>query len=409
MKLSVAFLPLLLGCAPNLILPPFEDAAQIASDSTDAGHPDAAPDTGSTEVAVADAPADAAQADAQATAPEATAPDVLPPEDVVDAPDVESDTGAGDTGTDVADVVLPDAGPRDTGTDVQDVSDVTDVTDVVDAADVVDVPVVPLDLGPPPCLPGQDRCGGSVCINLSTDIANCGGCGNVCPARPHAPATCSGGSCALVCDPGTLNCDGNLTNGCETIPSMDVVNCGGCGMTCQSFPHTAPSLCVGGVCSFGCGAGYANCDGLVSNGCEVSTATDPMNCGACGRTCGAGQTCAGGVCLCPSGQPPCGGACPNLATDNDNCGACGVACVPGQGCCNGVCQNLLSDRFNCGTCGTRCPSPTTCNSGACGCTGGRIVCGTACVDASSDRNNCGWCGHMCYGIAPRCVASHCTA
>jgi hypothetical protein len=404
MKLSAAFLMLLTGCGPALILPPFDqDGAPTSVDAAEVAHPDAAPDTAFSEVEVADASVDV------------SVPEVAVPVDAgsPDAPDVvEVDTGSGDAGADVVEAALPDAGPRDTGADVVDAPDVTDspdASDVQDVTDVVDVPVIPMDIGPPPCLPGQDRCGGSVCLNLSADTANCGGCGNACPARPHAPATCSGGSCALVCDPGTLNCDGNLTNGCETLPSVDANNCGGCGTVCQSFPHTAPSLCVGGVCSFGCGAGYANCDGLVANGCEISTATDPSNCGACGRACGAGQTCAGGTCLCPSGQAPCGGACPNLATDVDNCGACGRACAPGQGCCSGACQNLLADRFNCGTCGTRCPSPTTCNSGSCGCTGGRIVCGSACVDASSDRNNCGWCGRVCPGTAARCVSSHCTA
>ena len=381
MKLSAIFLPMLLGCAPDFIVPTLNRDGSPAMGDTAEDTADAAISDGAHEVAVPDVSEDAPIS-----------------EDVVVLPDtpdvVRADVGAD---VDVVETSTPDADVRDTGGDVQDVADVQDVRDVADVRDVQDAsdaedvredvreetPVVPLDLGPPPCLPGLDRCGGSVCINLSTDIANCGGCGNACPARPHAPATCMGGSCALVCDPGTLNCDGNLTNGCETTPSTDVSNCGACGMACQSFPHTAPSLCVGGVCSFGCGAGYANCDGLAVNGCEVSTATDPMNCGACGRACGAGQTCAAGTCVCPSGQALCGG----------------------------VCSNLASDRFNCGTCGTRCPSPTTCNSGVCGCTGGRVFCprDAICADLSSDPNNCGWCRNICPGAARRCVNSHCTA
>lgn len=268
---------MLTGCAPDLILPPYN--ADASADTSEVSAADAVGDAAPAEVSVPDAAADVQEVDV----PDTSVPDdrdVSPDVQVADVQDASQvDTGSVDVGVDVP---LPDAGPQDTGTDagvdVVDVQDVVDVSDVQDAPDVVDVPVIPMDLGPPPCLPGQDRCGGMVCLNLSADTANCGGCGNVCPARPHAPATCSGGSCALVCDPGTLNCDGNLTNGCETLPSVDANNCGGCGTACQSFPHTTPSLCVGGVCSFGCGAGYANCDGLVTNGCEISTATAPTWC-----------------------------------------------------------------------------------------------------------------------------------
>lgn len=353
------------------------------------------------------------------------APDIMTPDvsvgtdvapDMASPGDAQVDVGGPDTGvpTDVVnDLVVTDV--RDARAlldtpDVRDAPDVTnspDVPDVPDTPDVVDVPAIPMDLGPPPCLPGQDRCGGVECLNLSTNTANCGGCGNACPARPHAPATCSGGSCTLACDTGYLNCDGNLTNGCETTPSTDALNCGACGTVCPTLPNTTPSMCVGGTCSFGCGSGFANCNGTVTDGCEVSTATDPMNCGGCGRACGAGQTCAGGNCICPSGRAPCGGVCPNLTIDVNNCGACGMVCGPDQMCCSGVCQNLQTDRFNCGTCGTRCPSPTTCNSGSCGCTGGRIFCGTACVNASSDSNNCGWCEHICPGTSRRCVNYNC--
>lgn len=397
MKFPIVFLPLFLGCAPHLEFPPLptpdvtdahvavEVAVEVAVQETATDTP--VPDVGSD------------------TLPEAALEDVQ--EAGVDAQDV---VAMADAGTDIPDVAdTPDV--VDVGADTPDAresgADAADATET--EAEVADVPVVPVDLGPPPCPSGEDRCGGMVCRSLLTDPSNCGGCGNVCPARPNAPATCSGGSCTLVCNPGTLNCDGSLTNGCETVPSGDILNCGACGVACTARPHTAPSLCVGGTCSFACGSGYANCDGNLINGCEVATDWDPMHCGGCGRACGTGLTCVGGSCVCPSGQAPCGGRCPDLATDEENCGACGMACAAGQGCCAGVCRSLQSDRFNCGACGTRCASPTTCNAGVCGCTGSLDLCGSACVDTGSDPRNCGWCGHLCYGIAPRCVSSHCTA
>lgn len=410
MKLSTIIPPIVLvtgiGCAPDLVfLAPNGDATHGTADAvtleaaTDTPVPDVPADAqGEASVSV-----DAADVPVDVGADVADAPDVTDVVDVTDAvevslPDV-SEVGSGRDVTDVADV-------RDVAS-VSDVIDVTDTPDATDATDAADVPAIPVDLGPPPCLPGQDRCGGAVCRNLSTDPANCGACGNVCPTRPHALATCSGGSCVLVCEIGHLNCDGNLTNGCETSPATDVNNCGGCGMVCPSLPNTAPSMCMGGVCSFGCGAGYANCDGNLTNGCEVSTSTDPMNCGGCGRACGAGQTCRAGVCMCPTGWPACGGACPNQFTDVNNCGTCGVVCGTGNGCCNGYCRDFQNDSRNCGGCRVVCPGTSTCSAGRCVCPSGQTLCGTACVDRSSDSNNCGWCGHVCGATVRRCVNYQC--
>ena len=406
MKLSACLLPLLLGCAPDLfILSPGSSDVSIPSDAAvDGGAPDTAllPEVG------VDVPAD--------TVDGGHSEDSSLPPDVQVFPDVTLPLGDvaqdAQTPTDTPDVFdTPEVQDTPDVFDSVDAADTPDAVDVRDASDTPDVSVAPMDLGPPPCLPGQDRCGGVMCLNLGTDINNCGGCGNACPSRPNAPAACNGGSCSLVCAPGHLNCDGNLTNGCETTPATDAQNCGGCGRTCQSLPNTLPSLCVAGSCSFGCGTGYANCDGLVANGCEVSTSTDPMNCGACGRACGAGQTCDNGACFCTfTGRPACDGSCPNYLSDRNNCGACGNVCGTGQGCCDGVCSDPMADRFNCGRCGTRCPGGSTCVSGACACPGGsrQIICGNACVTPATDPRNCGWCGRVCSGSASRCVQGQCT-
>ena len=45
-----------------------------------------------------------------------------------------------------------------------------------------------------------------------------------------------------------------------------------------------------------CGAGSANCDRDVANGCEVNTNTSASNCGMCGRVCPLDNTCNAGAC-----------------------------------------------------------------------------------------------------------------
>jgi beta-glucanase (GH16 family) len=46
-----------------------------------------------------------------------------------------------------------------------------------------------------------------------------------------------------------------------------------------------------------CAAGYMNCDGAASNGCETALFNDASNCGACGAACPSGQDCNAGACV----------------------------------------------------------------------------------------------------------------
>jgi hypothetical protein len=79
-----------------------------------------------------------------------------------------------------------------------------------------------------------------------------------------------------------------------------VLNCGGCGIVCSPPANASTATCKAGVCGLGiCESGYADCDHLPGNGCEVYTNGDPLNCGGCGT-------------ICPSSAPACnpaGGGC----------------------------------------------------------------------------------------------------
>ncbi len=56
------------------------------------------------------------------------------------------------------------------------------------------------------------------------------------------------------------------------------------GSSCRL--DNAAGICTGGVCgSPSCSAGFGNCDGKASNGCEDTLSSDANNCGACGNAC----------------------------------------------------------------------------------------------------------------------------
>src|SRR5574337_175096 len=138
------------------------------------------------------------------------------------------------------------------------------------------------------CNAGWGNCDGLLSngceTNLNTDLANCGACGSVC-AGTNGTATCTSVPCGIACNAGWRNCDGLVSNGCETDLTTSPTNCGACGTVCNSTNGTA--TCAASVCGITCNAGFANCDGLLSNGCEVNTTNDSTNCGTCGTVCSA--------------------------------------------------------------------------------------------------------------------------
>jgi hypothetical protein len=167
-----------------------------------------------------------------------------------------------------------------------------------------------------------------------SDPNNCGTCGHVC-VTPHGTPGCVNGSCTVAaCEAGWDDCNGAASDGCEKNLQTDADNCGACGQACSNI-NMLTRTCGGGQCNGTCATGFEDCNGnKLLDGCEAQLATDANNCSQCGMVCSnnhmQSRTCNGGVC---------NGACvPNFADCDNNKQS------------NGCEGDLLNDPQNCGGC-----------------------------------------------------------
>jgi hypothetical protein len=260
----------------------------------------------------------------------------------------------------------------------------------------------PQSMGPICCMSG--------CSDVLTDPQNCSACGMVCPTPPHAAGTCNNGMCGIKgCQMGYADCNKMSADGCEVSTDTDPANCGNCKMACPVPMNAMTASCTMGVCGVGtCKSGFGDCDGKLSNGCEVMTTSDPNNCGMCGMTCSI---------------PNASAKCMNSACAINMCNAgfkdCNMMAADG---CE---QDVTSDPNNCGNCGMKCGAVAngsggcvmakctvgSCNMGFADCD---MMAGNGCeVNLMTDANHCGTCmtncmmsmtGHLCINGACGCNA-----
>src|SRR5262249_6336192 len=139
-------------------------------------------------------------------------------------------------------------------------------------------------------------------VATDTDVANCGACGKMCGPVKNGTPGCAGGMCVPRCNPGFMHCSMNPDDGCEVASAVDAKNCGMCGNVCPVMGAHGQVACVNGACAISqCDFGYADCNKMAGDGCEVAVASDNANCGTCGNACGAvpnaTASCTAGKCV----------------------------------------------------------------------------------------------------------------
>ncbi len=145
------------------------------------------------------------------------------------------------------------------------------------------------------CTGGLQKCG-DACSDVQHDPQNCGACGKACMPPANSVPTCTGGTCASLCQMGFQDCNAKPEDGCETNLASDPAHCGGCATHCPKPTNGKPG-CAASKCGLGgCDMGFDDCDKDASNGCETDLSSDSKNCTMCGMACPDGKVCVASKC-----------------------------------------------------------------------------------------------------------------
>ena len=247
---------------------------------------------------------------------------------------------------------------------------------------------------------GGKACCSGACFDTTNSLANCGACGKAC-SGDNATWTCAGSKCGVAsCNRGFADCNAMASDGCEVNLATDSQNCGVCKMACAAM--NASAVCLNAACTIGmCNAGTADCNMAFDDGCEVDLTKDVNNCGGCAKPCklaNATPACNGGACAIQ--------ACTKPFVD------CNVK--PDDGCE----VNINEDVGNCGGCTKKCAAiangTVACAAGACAvgsCAAGFADCdaleANGCeINTTNDVKHCGGCKTGCP-LGPNVAAVAC--
>jgi hypothetical protein len=192
------------------------------------------------------------------------------------------------------------------------------------------------------------------------------------------------------------DCNGKVDEGWDF--ASDPTNCGFCGRTCEGGAHQT-ERCMDGACVFECAAGWADCNDDPSDGCEANLGL-PEHCGSCSNRCGEEEP----LCNTTGDEPRCATECSG----------------PGMEICGNSCVDTSSSPNHCGDCNSPCTTSLrnaigVCEGGSCTieCDSGWGDCNDDLDSGSSDgcetplttTRNCGECGNHCD---PQHASSQCS-
>ena len=176
----------------------------------------------------------------------------------------------------------------------------------------------------------------------------------------------------------------NLANAifCNTTMPNGFVDDSGCGSGTECCP-----TCVAEneVCEVGSPRGCCGAAACTEGTCQTCIRE---TCETLGLGCGSWSDGCGGTvdCGCGAGQTCCGIECVNLSTDTDNCGECGTSCGANESCL-GTCVAPSALFCSCSN-GT---ATAVCAAGACTASNHAARCFTACAGSAVASSSCGVC------------------
>ena len=296
---------------------------------------------------------------------------------------------------------------------------------------------------------------------IGSNVNHCSACNSACPAKDNATASCSNKKCVYACNAGYLNCGTAESPNCVATANSSA-HCGSCNNNCDSsLANASAASCASGICGITCKAGYADCNGKASDGCETSIQGNADNCGGCGIKCSNfvpanamfDKCSISGECTyqCVDGYTNCGGGttastihCVDTKTDSTCCGANKKNCaMDGQVCDNGTCvsstclnteclyegQCLSNNAEKCGSSCTNCNTANNASSGSCSngvctikscksgycfdkntksCVNTATQCGSSCTNCNTAGNaSAGTCSASGVCTITQCKAGYC--